>query len=292
MDFDKNKEISFQEAGSKRSELMEKFSETQRNYLRVMKTNNTKDEVVDFDGLELLSTLSSAIDLKKNIFELVNCFLEYVSKNDTILVIPIDDIDLNSQSATSMVEQIRKYLELPNILILFSVKLNQLYQLKRREQIKQNYDNHNTVSLTEIDEMVEKYLTKLIPNNHRFYMPDGTYYWSKRLKIYDNGDEIYDFPSVRQALPTLIFRKVRFLFYNSTVKTSPIVPDNLRDLRQLIRLLYDMQDPEEDEHNLNKGEVEPQRKNLEVNKSTFIKYLIENWMPSNLSSQSRALITD
>lgn len=123
--------------------------------------------------------MSSAIDLKRNIFDLVNCFLEYVSKNDTILVIPIDDIDLNSKSATSMVEQIRKYLEAPNILILFSVKLNQLYQLKRRELVKQNYDTHNTVSLTEIDEMVEKYLTKLIPNNHRFYMPDGTYYRPK-----------------------------------------------------------------------------------------------------------------
>lgn len=296
IDFDNKKGVSFQENDCSRNKLMRKFSETQRNYLRVMKSGNGKDNETEFDSLEQLSSLSSAIDLKKNIFDLVNSFLEYVIGNNSILVIPIDDIDLNSDSATSMVEQIRKYLELPNILILFSMKLDQLYQLKRRELIRQNYDAHNTVSLTGIDEMVEKYLTKLIPNNHRFYMPDGTYYWHKRIKIVDNNILKYDYPSVRQAVPALIFQKVRFLFYNSTVKTSPIVPDNLRDLRQLIRLLYDMQDPENDfeekeGENGTKVKVKVDRINFRNNKSTFMKYLVENWMPTHLSTKSRSLIS-
>lgn len=292
MEYDNNRfGRNFQKDFPKRNNLIEMFSDTQRNYLRVMKNNEAKPQNIDFDGLELLSSLSSAIDLKKDIFNLVNCFLEYVGDDKSMLVVSIDDIDLNSQSATNMVEQVRKYLELPNILILFSVKLDQLYQLKRRELVKQNYDAYNTVSLTEIDEMVEKYLTKLIPNNHRFYMPEGTYYWNKELVIKDNEYE-YKYPSVRQAVPTLIFQKVRFLFYNSTVKTSLIVPDNLRDLRQLIRLLYDMQKPEEDKQDLKNGERKLERKNFQRNKSTFIKYIVETWMPSHLSSEARSLISD
>lgn len=52
-------------------------------------------------------------------------------------------------------------------------------------------------------------------------------------------------PSVRQMVPQLIFQKTRYLFYNSPSHVSFIVPRNLRDLRQLIKMLWNMPDYQE-----------------------------------------------
>lgn len=51
-----------------------------------------------------------------------------------------------------------------------------------------------------------------------------------------------EYPSVRQIVPQLIFQKTRYLFYNSPTHVSFIVPRNLRDLRQLIKMLWNMPD--------------------------------------------------
>lgn len=50
--------------------------------------------------------------------------------------------------------------------------------------------------------------------------------------------------------------------------------------------------PEDDKQDIKNGERKPERKNFQSNKSIFIKYLIETWMPSHLSSEARALISD
>lgn len=120
--------------------------------------------------------------------------------------------------------------------------MSQLSKLKRLQFSKEYQDKRNTLSDTELDEMVEKYITKLVPYGHRIYMPDATFYWDAQLTVLKNDEVEQENVSIRQFIPELIFRKTRYLFYNSSIKTSYIVPDNLRELRQLMRLLYDMND--------------------------------------------------
>lgn len=264
-----------------RVELANYFANVQHDFCRMM-----EDKHMQEDDLEALSSLSAAIDLKKSMQELINCFMKFINKEDAILLIPIDDIDLHTKAANEMVEQIRKYLVLPNVLVLMAVKISQLSKLKRLQFSREYKDERNTLKNQELDEMVDRYMTKLVPYSHRIYMPDADFYWDADLTIKKNGTTLYHNVSTRQAIPELIFKKTRYLFYNSSVKTSYIVPDNLRELRQLTRLLIDMNDYRHYDDSVKDIVEEPN------NKEVFKKYLFESWMMSHLDEDSQRYVRE
>lgn len=256
--------------------LAESFARVQHDFSRMMTATAIPD-----DDLEALSSLSAAIDLRTSMYELIDRFMKYMGKEKAILLIPVDDIDLHSKAATIMVEQIRKYLVLPNVLVVMAMKINQLAKLKRLQYSTEYRDDNQTLNDKDLDEMVDRYITKLVPYNHRVYMPESTVYWDAGLHINQKNTSCYKFESVRQAVPELIFRKTRYLFYNSAVKTSFIVPDNLRELRQIIRLLVDMKDYWQYDGD---GKLIAEESN---NKEVFKKYLFESWMMNHLGTDSQ-----
>lgn len=256
--------------------LAESFARVQHDFSRMMTATAIPD-----DDLEALSSLSAAIDLRTSMYELIDRFMKYMGKEKAILLIPVDDIDLHSKAATIMVEQIRKYLVLPNVLVVMAMKINQLAKLKRLQYSTEYRDDNQTLNDKDLDEMVDRYITKLVPYNHRVYMPESTVYWDAGLHINQKNTSCYKFESVRQAVPELIFRKTRYLFYNSAVKTSFIVPDNLRELRQIIRLLVDMKDYWQYDSD---GKLIAEESN---NKEVFKKYLFESWMMNHLGTDSQ-----
>lgn len=111
--------------------LIEQFQLTKR-HLRFLSTDKTISH--EDDELEELAYLSSGVDLRESMKALVNRFLAYMGGD--MLVIGVDDIDLNTSQAFSMVEQIRKYLILPQVMILMAVKLEQLDSVIRLELAK------------------------------------------------------------------------------------------------------------------------------------------------------------
>lgn len=256
--------------------LAESFARVQHDFSRMMTGSAIPD-----DDLEALSSLSAAIDLRTSMYDLIDKFMKYMGKENAILLISVDDIDLHSRDATKMVEQIRKYLVLPNVLVVMAVKLDQLAKLKRLHYSREYSDTRQTLNDKDLDEMVDRYITKLVPYNHRVYMPESTFYWDAGLHINQKNTSCYQFESVRQAVPELIFRKTRYLFYNSAVKTSFIVPDNLRELRQIIRLLVDMKDYWQHDGD---GKIIAEEYN---NKEVFKKYLFESWVKNHLDADSQ-----
>lgn len=256
--------------------LAESFARVQHDFSRMMTGSAIPD-----DDLEALSSLSAAIDLRTSMYDLIDRFMKYMGKENAILLISVDDIDLHSRDATKMVEQIRKYLVLPNVLVVMAVKLDQLAKLKRLHYSREYSDTRQTLNDKDLDEMVDRYITKLVPYNHRVYMPESTFYWDAGLHINQKNTSCYQFESVRQAVPELIFRKTRYLFYNSAVKTSFIVPDNLRELRQIIRLLVDMKDYWQHDGD---GKIIAEEYN---NKEVFKKYLFESWVKNHLDADSQ-----
>ena len=81
-----------------------------------------------------------------------------------------------------------------------------------------------------------------------------------------------EYCSVKNGVLELIFIKTRYLFYNTALTTSFMVPRNLRELLQLLKLLCLMDDYWADED----------RPAL-YNKKAFKKYLFEGWTRNNLS---------
>lgn len=237
------------------------------------------------EDLEYLNQLSSAVDLKSNIRELTGCLIEYKGQKDTMIVIPIDDIDMNRKGVTRMVEDIRKYLSNEYMLIMVAVHLNQLTLIEKQEyltQYKTLLDN-DQMRPARIDEMTEKFLDKFLPQAHRILMPDGAFYLDAPLKI-ENGEKVYSYTSVRQGVCEMIFAKTRYLFYNTNDSANRIIPRNLRDLRHLIGLLYNMVDYDE-------GKAKEGDASGLYNKALFKEYLFGAWCREHLDEKMRQDIT-
>ena len=286
-EFDKNsKKRCNDDNYDKKRILVEKFQETQRN-LKCLIDGKEFSE----DDLDQLIALSAAVDLRSNIHDLVEAYLDYFGNKDAKLLIMVDDIDLHTEYAMDMVEQIRKYLIQPNIVILMALKVDQLATVKRLHFTNEFKEllvkDRGQLTFDAIDNMVDKYLTKLLPHQHRVYVPELVSIFERPLKLIIKNDlgKIMDIQynvankkvPIREAVPMLIFQKTRFLFYNTKYTTSYIVPDNLRELRHLIKMLFDMDDYLSE-------------KRPEYNKTLFKKYFFENWTINNLDSDGQSII--
>lgn len=245
--------------------MMGKFAEAQSCLSALAK----KEDM--YDSMNELSALAASTRLRKAIKDLFKSYLEYYGGKKK-LIICIDDIDLNMQEAYPMAEEIRKYLSNEYCIILMAVKIEQLLDAIK-SAIHRKIGSVNVVSHEEITEMAQKYLTKFIPENNRVLMPSPDDIADTLLEIYDrNGQRKNNIKcnTVKETIVRLIFNKTRFLFYNGR-STSAIVPHNLRDMRQLIGLLAEMQDIH-DEQNMRLEHV------LTQNKLVFKNYFYHSWV--------------
>lgn len=243
------------------------------------------------ESLDALLDLAASYDLNENFRKLVDLYMRWVGKEDGILILQIDDIDLQTRYAYDMVEQIRKYMMHPNVVILMAVRISQLEEVITRQYVEEFSSLLRTFPDTYMDkdapvEMSERYLGKLIPHERRLFLPEMEDNFTTPLVIVgpEPGDEGDSYPSVREAVLKLIFKKTRFLFYDTKGFTSYIVPRNLRELRSIVRLLYKMPDFR------TTGEDGITAQEHPYNKVLFQKYFFETWLQNNLDRQSIELI--
>ena len=227
------------------------------------------------DELEELGRLSDGVNLRRIMCELVDSYLDFAGKK--CLIVGIDDLDINIRQAYDMMEQIRKYLLLPNMVILLAAKYEQLRQsicLALAKHFDILFDKQNTTA--EIGDMAERYLEKFIPTDRRVYMPASEVIMKAGLTIADGNNPKEEFSSVEFAVLSLIFRKTRYLFYNHDGETSLIVPRNLRELRNLITLLIRMQQPNDENPGIH-----------QLNKRQFKQYMHEQWLQTLTPEQQK-----
>lgn len=260
---------------SVRPKLITKFVEVQQQ----LKSMFGKDNPAD--GLEFVVNLSASVQIRESIKKLVDIYLQYIGKKDAVLLLLVDDIDIDDDNAEEMAEQLRKYFMQPNIVVLLSLKIDQLTGILQRSLITK-YGKDADAKREEIVERVERYMAKFIPAHQRIYMPSADDYINALPEIKDApqwGVDMVEGIRVKQLVPELIFLKTRYLFYNTSKQVSYIVPENLRDLRQLLKLLYQMADyANEDESEIHY-----------YNKEAFKKYFFNDWCDLNLSHKTKAI---
>jgi DNA polymerase III delta prime subunit len=89
-----------------------------------LKTVQKNGEKYNGEALETLSKLSCGANLRSTFSELVSSYLSFIKKD--CLIIPVDDFDLNVNAVSDMAEQLRKYLMIPNVIILMAADMKQL----------------------------------------------------------------------------------------------------------------------------------------------------------------------
>lgn len=236
------------------------------------------------DSIEELSNLAGGINLREHMVELIDSYLRYSRKK--YLAIAIDDIDLQTRYAYKMVEQVRRYLIVPNVIILMGVKLIQLTDLIKQTYYQEYKDLIDKERLSDtVENMTGRYLSKLIPYNHRIFLPEVETKFHQKLIIRKKEKAIHTFQSINSGVLQLIFHKTRYLFYDSDIKSSLIIPRNLRDLLSLIALVYYMQEiPDSDE--------QKKRDTIRKNRTIFKNYFIDTWCSEHLPSDMFAFIRE
>lgn len=276
----------------KKRKLVKKFQDV-KEALDCTKPKGNKS--ISNDSIEQLSKLASGSNLHDSMEELVDCYLNYFkSENDDnsqVLVIAIDDLDVQTSHTYQMVEQIRKYLIIDKVLILMGVKLVQLSDLIKKkfvEDFKYRDKDNNIVLNDQIDDMVARYLLKLLPLSHRLNLPSYTEIPGIKLEIapYNNNiggnvlsektDTITadEKNNLHEIVLALIYRKTGIMFYNFK-QDSLIVPHNLRELLNLIAMLNNLKD--EEKHK---------------NRNIFRQYFIESWCLQWLTPQQYMFIKE
>lgn len=174
------------------------------------------------ETIESLAKLSASMDLGKSIFDLVDKYLEFCD-NSGFLVIQIDDIDLNTEHAYKMIEQIRKYLIQSNIIILMAIKLEQLEDVVKLDyQTKfEKLSNAKNMSGSIID-YAKKYISKFIPETKRIYIPTIHQLIDIEVDIKVDGFEQYK--TLKEYHDGAIER-----IYCSKNLSRIFLPDNLRE---------------------------------------------------------------
>ena len=141
-----------------------------------LKALNSTENVMDNDSdmfIESMESLSFSWNLKNSFQKLVEIYLDImvypdsgrdISKENHYLVISIDDVDMNVQSGFMLLEQIRKYLMVPNVLVLMSANYEQLEKICYHHYLKEfdklEKSDENTQYLQKIS---REYLEKMAP---------------------------------------------------------------------------------------------------------------------------------
>lgn len=256
------------------SKLNQKFVEVQRK-LRCMFNEEWKS-----DGLEYLVDMASAVDIKDDIREMIDLYLKYRDKSKGVLLLMVDDIDLNDDNAYAMAEQLRKYFIQPNLIVMMSMKVRQLFGILQRDFRSAYGFSRTDAEEIEIAERSERYLAKLLPAHQRIYMPEPATFMNAALEVKnaeDWGYALMEGIKIEQVIPELIFIKTRYLFYNTKKHISYIVPRNLRDLRQLLKLLVQMPNYSNEDETVRHT----------YNKKQFLQYFINDWRDINLKEEYR-----
>ena len=269
----------------RREQLLKEFQKVYKDISLLNDPAKMLEEEYDYEGsIEKISKMGESLRLRRDLSNLVKLYLDYMMPEDSRnqytskkLLIAVDDLDMCNANAYKMAEQIRKYLIIPDIVIVMALKVEQL-QLCVQEKNFKNYSNvlknqeKIAGAILDVEDMAERYIAKLIPKSRRIYLPNVRYIENAKISYQKkNGEIIYEDKmtnSLNASLMDLIYMKTGMRFLLNDEKMNWLQPDNLRDTVNLIILLGDMKVPENDSEYL---------ENIEK----FTEYFEKEWIPQN-----------
>lgn len=316
---------------SQRNNILGKF---RRCYALVDTIYQHSGEFDRNDDLEELADLGDSTNLKKEFKELVNCFLEQSNgkSENSYLVIQVDDADLNTKMAYQIIEDIRKYCIIPNVIVLMAVNMKQMHQIIEQHFVhdfetllKVSHNADDPITLDDTKDMAARYINKLMPSTHQIHLPKiadfirnnhSTLKLSYRKKIKDEDKDLLSYCDDGTADPVIDYqdRLIR-LIYKKTgvrlVKTDNYIhnflPQNMRELSHFLSYFCAMPDLDErlgfaelfailgqncQIDGITTEQAEKEHKKRKTNIDAFEQYLVKFWSDINLSRKNDNMMSD
>lgn len=310
-------------SSEKEPELLNEFRQCYRSLDVLQKGRDLQD---CYDDLEYLADLGDSSHLKETFRRLASLFLNLIfQKKDgdsqQFLVIQIDDADLNASNAYHIVEELRKYCVVPNVIILMATDFEQLELTVEKHFIEEleilcKFKTGDGTVQGHCHKMMERYLDKLIPGTRQVHLPLIDHYikdyenelelsyHDKRLKPY-SGD-------YQDILLQMIYEKTGLMLMKPSGYLHNLLPKTMRELTHMLAYLSDLEDIKFENGALSKliqawrrtpskvGEstVEPgltaenlaaldlRRKNIDA----FMLYLRHCWAKAALTEEQQAVV--
>lgn len=246
-----------------RSKVVEKFTEC---YKLLDFIYSTKKDINSDSDLEELTELGDFSRLKNTFRELVDCYLNQVHGNtkDSYLVMLVDDADLNTQKSFEIIEDIRKYCIIPNVILLMAVNMDQMHQIIEQHFIVEfkpllEYYKSSGCDMPDAcspQDMTVRYLNKILPTTHQIHLPvisDFILNNSSRLQLeyIDKSDKeqrdllTYSLPDYQERLINLIHKKTGVNLVKPGHYLHNFIPGNMRDLTHFLSYFNALPDLDE-----------------------------------------------
>ena len=166
------------------NQIKQQFVKTRQAYMVSQQhefRQKGKDCGNDLPTVSALHELAASINLRQEMIVLVreyleffnstsadrgNCLFETNKKREQYLVIAIDDIDMSGGKSYYILEQIRRYLSIPNVIVMVTSDIDRLHKAceKRYEDLYRDERDRQQV--------ISEYLEKILPYNMRVYLPE------------------------------------------------------------------------------------------------------------------------
>lgn len=205
--------------------VRDKFAEARKAYLtlkyRTLKMDKEIERERDIPAASGLHELATGINLKTSLKNLVENYIKVMdyekntrTKVNGYLVLAIDDIDMANKSAWEVLEQIRRYMSIPNVIILITT------DMERLKSVCEETCKKNSISEEDVSRFVEDYLGKVIPSNMRIYMPELDDR-CKNIMISKPNDEVLKSKNLWESkfekdILLEVFAKTHGIYFSST----------------------------------------------------------------------------
>lgn len=276
------------------------------NGIAAIKNRSSMETLAD------LQKIGDSAILKRDFFELVDLLIHFSlsSVNSTsnypmpLLVLQIDDTDCQIDKGYQVMEDIRKYLTIPNIVIFMAADIDMMRWVFTQHYAEE-FDSCLKKEFFKKEETMhyaDKYMAKMIPPTHKIYLPvvdeiirdkadklELGYYEAedtdKKNNLLKKGN------GFQSKVLNFIYQKTHLVFSAHDAYLNNIVPTTLRGLTYFMNILGSMEDvPEIDNSRIDDTSylieaLDKQLPILEKNLDIFEEYFMNDWIQAKLSHE-------
>ncbi len=276
------------------------------NGIAAIKNRSSMDTLAD------LQKIGDSAILKRDFFELVDLLIHFSlsTVNSTsnyhppLLILQIDDTDCQIDKGYQVMEDIRRYLTIPNIVIFMAADIDMMRWVFTQHYAEE-FDSCLKKEFFKKEETMhyaDKYMAKMIPPTHKIYLPvvdeiirdkaailELSYYEAedtgKKNNLLEKGN------GFQSKVLNFIYQKTHLVFSVHDAYLNNIVPTTLRGLTYFMNILGSMEDvPEIDNSRIDDTSyiidaLDKQLPILEKNLDIFEEYFMNDWIQAKLSHE-------
>lgn len=272
-----------------------------------------RESLEEDDALERMMELGDSGNIRGSLYRLVSAYLNFTQRTEqSYLVLQIDDADLSLGDTFQLIDQIRRNLIIPRVIVLLAANMFQLESTVEQHFIKQYEQSiklHGMVSTETCHNIAARYLDKVIPSTRQIYLPDlgkliAQDYGNIQIK-YESREDGQNNPlkegedrelRYQDQLLRFLHERTGLILLNPKNHLHNLLPGNMRELAHFLpyfqelpplrigyrELIYAAMDP----FFLDRKAVDDWLSNLNRLKS----YLINIWAPTNLHTEEHQFL--